>query len=448
MATKSESFSTHKRFCFSLRALVLLASIAAIFLTLSASLILPRFLKNRSVRRFPSPSPLQETPRSNTSESESKSFPKSLTEYVSWHAKKRACIVEKSCKEPLPPVFIWCCPSERCAGVGDRVRGIQVTFLVALATGRLFFIKWPDDPYPFSDVIVPAAINWSVPENLNHDNWPHLNWFLCPGKEYVCRPGRRLPADEHLPHVNESFPKMNLYTDDIGARLANVPQLLISSRQPGLILPKMLRNPYLASPIPDLHTDLISTSNLLQIFIHLLFKPSAAVLAVIDSTTPRDFVEKGYASIHVRSGEDVGEMGDKRFSFINRHRVNVAEELLSCAMIADGIASKRIFLASDSIKFKELFSKLAQVSNIDLRYIHEPAYHFGLQTPIGIGGIRFSNELKKKAFLNVFADLFMLGGGRAIITTGSGFARTAFWLGGAPRLITAIPGNGTEQCIL
>lgn len=447
MAAQSDSPSVHKRFCFSLRTLVLFASVAAIFLTLDASLTFPIFLKYRSIRRFPSTSPLTEILGFASTRHDSESLPKSLSEYVYWHAKKRTCIIEDTCKEPLPPTFIWRCPSKRCAGVGDRVRGIQVSFLVALALGRLFFIEWPEEPYPFSDVIVPAVIDWRVPEKLQHDTWPHIDWFSCPGKDYVCRPHRRLPSDEYLPHVNKSFPSMNLYTDDIGARLANVPHLMISSRLPGDILPKIFRNPHLASPIPDLHTDFIDTSTLLRIFIRLLFKPSAAVESVINSTLPADFVEKGYVSVHARTGEDVGELGDKRFAFINRHRFDAAEELLACAEVADGLASKRIFLASDSMNFKDIFTKMAQDSNIELWSIQERAYHFGIRKSFKSYHNESSEDQKRKAFINVFADLFILGGGQAILTTGSGFGRTAFWLGRAPRLIEATPGNGTEQCV-
>lgn len=426
------------------------------------------------------------------------SLPPSLSTYIKWHAEQRACILDATCKDELPPTLIWTCPIQKgktCAGLGDRVRGIQITFLLSIATKRLFFIDMIEDPFPFTDVISPSLVDWRIPSTLLKkkpiENWPHLDWFFCnrmrvPRIKRLCRKRRRLPHDRALPHVNSTFKDIDMYKHDITDRLENVRWMTVSNRLPETLIPLLFENQNFVQnskiKIYDLNTDHISSSSLLKLLMHLLFRPSPNVRAIMNATLNEDFIRNGYVSVHARTGIDVGEKGDSRFEFVNAHMLHSVRELIQCTKLSNPIiGSKRIFIATDSVKFKTLFQQMTsgkfQTSaavleefavnnetaptdpewqgfmegmkgyNVEVRYINERAYHFGLISDKG----RYNNKFrhvddKKRAFANVFADLFMLGGGRSIVSSGSGFSRMAFWLGDASFLLPAAFGNGTDHC--
>ena len=62
----------------------------------------------------------------------------------------------------LPPkALVWECTDRFCGGLGDRMKGIYVAFVVALSTGRAFFIH-QDHPADVSFALVPKSIAWNV----------------------------------------------------------------------------------------------------------------------------------------------------------------------------------------------------------------------------------------------------------------------------------------------
>lgn len=577
-----------------LRLFLTLALCIALTATFATRSIIPRKLRSLSH----SESLLYSSPFGRTSGDSSRQsassdhqlhhhLPSSLKTYVEWHAKHRQCyepdnsnsnsnsinsnnsssysnshshIVELPHCNPPVPVLVWKCPHQNrtCAGLGDRVRGIQVTLLIAIAARRLFFIAMPDDPFPFAEVISPHSVNWTIPSGLNvpdlpaddinsNNNrssanntgtnittttsttistadelkmtpnltWQYLDWFFCrrqrvgkARKRRKCRHGRKLPHDQALPHVSLAHADIDAYEDDIPQRLHPFPFLSVSCRLPGIVIMHLLRNAPFASRVPDLQERHISTSQLLQLLIRLLFQPARQVEQIITQTLPASFWNNtgddddadndddgdsvdssaGYIAIHARTGQDVGEKDDRRFRYFNSHFNETVLQLLQCALRIDqGTQRNRIFLATDSILFKSTFAHLAQnlppilpssaslsavstarteaatstgtitsvdtatttLRSVDVRYIDQRAYHFGIRTAKGIWKNRFDNMSEQYvAFLNVFADLYMLGSAHTIITTGSGFARTAYWLGDAQRLLIVEPGNGTEHCTM
>lgn len=96
-----------------------------------------------------------------------------LKPYVEWHAKKRKCLADPSCKEK-PKILVARCPLRGgCLGLGDRMRGIYFSFWLAIATERVFFIEWPKDPYWLQIGMIPASLDWTIPTTIPlNDSWP------------------------------------------------------------------------------------------------------------------------------------------------------------------------------------------------------------------------------------------------------------------------------------
>jgi hypothetical protein len=68
-----------------------------------------------------------------------------------------------------------------CGGLGDRIKGIATTFMIALLTDRVFLINWVH-PAPITDILVPNAIDWEyqkdeLPEGLKYFNHPMMNTY-------------------------------------------------------------------------------------------------------------------------------------------------------------------------------------------------------------------------------------------------------------------------------
>jgi hypothetical protein len=61
----------------------------------------------------------------------------------------------------------WCDSGTHCGGIGDRMRSVIDLFFWAVAMQRRFLV-WMPKPVPLSDVLVPAAYNWSIEAKPTH----------------------------------------------------------------------------------------------------------------------------------------------------------------------------------------------------------------------------------------------------------------------------------------
>lgn len=383
--------------------------------------------------------------------------PPTLAHYIEWHKQWRQCIADRNCVDARPGILVWRCLDRSvrmCAGVGDRFRGIQVALMVAIVTKRLFFLEWPDEPYPLLDAIVPSAFDWRFPSSLSHAEWPLLNWFLCPRIKQLrakCRPPRDLiPKEESLPGVNYSVEFMDTFinasTDDLRGNLAPWSDIAIACRIPASVIEKFVTNPFISPTILDLHPSQTSSVTLRRLLLKILFRPSPAVQSVINSLLPPSFVNAGYVSVHARTGLDYGEAKqDPRFLLFKTNFEEAVDDLMACAKRMHPLSAKRMFLATDSVSFKTGLATLANKSGVDVRYISAKSLHFGLANSKWLLRQNGAEE-RWQAYINVFADLYMLANSSAIVTTGSGFARLSYWLGNSSSFLVAGPGNGTEHC--
>lgn len=372
------------------------------------------------------------------------SIVQSILNYVSWHRQNRECIQKSSCETKNIKALVWKCPKapKKCGGVGDRFRGIQFAFLLAVITKRIFFIQWPDDPYPLLEALTPATFDWSFPPNISTDSWSFLPWFSCI-RPRPCTEGI-LPSDENLPLPDESGPDINLLTDDVPFRLKDYGHLFIGSRPRPQTVWNLINNRRSMKtivgirPIPK-HFDVE------KVLLKTIFKPSTHVKHYISRVVPEEVRKIGYIAIHVRTGLDVQEGKSSRFQNLNHDLASTAKLVLSCALITTNGTLKNIFLASDSSQFKSIFYHLAKNSNINVFYSSIDTMHLDY---VKLGYYRnMTNGELWTSFINVFVDFFTVSEGKVLITNGSGFSRMAFNFGHAATLVELSKTLKTSGCI-
>lgn len=384
--------------------------------------------------------------------------PETLAKYIEWHRVQRACIKDpSSCQQPFerPSVLIWRCPDRKvriCAGIGDRVRGMQVALMIAILSRRLFFIQWPAEEFPLYNAVTPNVIDWRVPPTITYDasvtHAPMLNWFICnyPQRRTRCRPpGFLVPKDEYLPNLELSLPTLNAFSDDIVGNLSVATDITMACRLHVSTIDALLENTFIAPTVPDLQQKVLPSLQLQRLLTAILFRPSNTTTAVMSRIVTSDFSgPHGYIGAHGRTGVAFREVGD-RFSFYRQNMTAAVSHLLTCVQHVVVNPLTNVFLSSDSATFKREFAAQAKSLNVNVRFIDADAFHFGLGNSNKL--LAEQGQLARyNAFIDIFADLFMLAGAKQIITTGSGFADFAFWLGNASQLIIAPPGRGTAIC--
>ena len=93
------------------------------------------------------------------------SLAKLLLSYRQQHIRWRKLLLEGKVKKIR--TLTWYCDSG-CAGLGDRVRGIGFSLMLAIISNRLFLIQWrqPFEVERQNNIFVPAAIDWNLDQAL------------------------------------------------------------------------------------------------------------------------------------------------------------------------------------------------------------------------------------------------------------------------------------------
>lgn len=358
------------------------------------------------------------------------SAPASLREYAAWHADARACYLDKKCTTQIP-VLVWrCMPNKGCCGFGDRSRGFQFALLLAILMKRLFLLDSPQsvhNPFELQTALRPASIDWRPPRRIAYTSSIHLNWRT--------RDFSQLP----LPFGN----MLNLSTGDFITELARFPDVAIAETFRYEAHRAALANPLLGGRFPDLQGEAIAHPDLLRMLTKMLFRYRESVVQQAASIGLN--TRMPYIAVHARTGEEVGESENKRFAYLKQGKDLLLHDLMNCTQaVSHGV--KQYFLASDSTAFKDRFVKEAsrhgmRVFNVRGRAMHLMKSQYAAVDPTE--GERCSQ------FLNVFVDMYLLGHGKVVVGSGSGFSRSAFQLGSATELRVASGREGSEKlCVV
>lgn len=384
-------------------------------------------------------------------------IPPVLQDYAVTHARLRTCLAGRQCAdrdghERPPRALIWKCQTELCGGLGDRVRGIRLIFLLAVALDYVFFLDWPinsrvDDSFPLTSVLKPHAIDWRVPEHLLANR--SAQWmndrvrsvkFKQPRSNVLYNPFRPIPAKRS----KEKYPDDQLFP----IRDANFTDLFdpydvvfISNRIQRSSVITLLKNPNHPNLV-RLHKELTEMAKkqsttakhiVDQLLTQYLFMPTPVVESAIAS---RVFDGSPYVAVHARTGMDMQERTSARLRRVQETNLSfLAERMLKCIarstsdeQLFDTRQSKHLFIASDSQELKSKFSSRARQFGWEVHYEHEVVYHIDLAD-------ERSRSERCSAFVNVFADVFALARAHTLVHLHSGFASTALDFGNISRSV-------------
>lgn len=356
--------------------------------------------------------------------------------YIEKHKSDRQCLTDSKCNKDNVRILVWHCPIRkggRCAGIGDRLRGLQFAYFLAVLTGRLFLVDWPKNPFALEYALEPSFVDWRMPFNLTEHDWYELPWYKCISPR-PCTENGLMPNSSHLPFLNRSHSDIDILLDDIANRLLPYSNVSISTRMRPDAISALMNNKHILRKYPELE----SYSEKIQRFLlSSLFKPSRYVESSIRQIIPKSVLRNGYISIHTRTGFDVGEGHSRRFRAMNNNISMYAENMLKCSLSVVKfpralVDSKNIFLASDSLPFKKIFQEQAKQYNLSVFSSNHAALHIGLRNE------KFrtiSSSDQWVAFINIFVDFVALSRGKLIILNGSGFSKMAFNFGTSFKLI-------------
>lgn len=342
--------------------------------------------------------------------------PLALRSYAAMHAEKRACLEAQNCAE-LPNVLVWHCVARVCGGIGDRMRGIRLMFLMAVATRRLFFISWPrtaTGPFSLTAVLLPVAIDWRLPKKMLQ-TYQALPTAAMSFSETYLEAVWTIGNDRKHSNISIDFNKT-----DFAELMRPSKVILASNRVRRYLLITLTGNMYARSTLKGLqraHNDL---ATLEQRVTRLLFRPTPTVQTAVAARTFANGVP--YAAVHARTGDDTKETNLTRLRYVSSHLSEAAQRLLSCALSLHKDASRRIYLAADSRRFKLIFIDLARQHGIEVRTDLRPVLHVDRN----VTGKYFQDRNALcDAFIDVFADMVTLANASAFVFLRSGFAATA-----------------------
>lgn len=410
-------------------------------------------------------------------------LPESIVRYSEWHAIARACL-ERSiltdeqrlnrtgteCKF-LPPVLVYrCLPGRLCAGVGDRLRGIIGTFLLSVATRRLFFIDWKSghhSPFDLTTALIPASIDWTLPNFLAspelsdrfsqryaNRQFVHLDW-------YDAKNWNALSS----PDVDR---KLDLLSDDFNAITAHISNLAISCNAPYRLFIYALRdNRHLRHSVPDLTPERIPSPQLFRTLISTLFRPTQLVASLVATHSFRRGLLP--VAVHVRTGADFQEDAPRlrrktRGHLLTRalwacaQRVSKNSHLVSSRGVnssdlgvdnENGLGTRvpsRMFIAGDDQAVKYGIVKHGLNSGMKPEHIRISS---SMSMHIGLPSHKAPQNATDKcvAFVTIFADLLLMARASVLITSGSGFAKAAAYFGNVQELwIASVMKDGSPKC--
>ncbi|KAG2428495.1 hypothetical protein HXX76_011612 [Chlamydomonas incerta] len=230
-----------------------------------------------------------------------------LPEYVEWHRAHRG--------RPDAKYLVWVCYRDDglngrdaaarnvwgdCAGLGDRLRGIQYLARIAYGAKRVLLV-WQESPVPLKHFFEPTQIDWRLTPDLGID-------LL---KEVAHSAAHYVVGAEHG----------NALKQEIGqGTFQQLPDRVVT------VSTNWLAEDPVGGPVPDLsqHTPLMGQ------LARALFRLSPAVEAATDAALASVGVQPGqpYVALHLRLGGQIGEeFAIQRFSLGQPHEVlQVASE--------------------------------------------------------------------------------------------------------------------------
>lgn len=330
-------------------------------------------------------------------------------------------------------------------GLGDRFQGMLYAYWAAVASKRVFLIKW-NDPFPVQDFVKEADDNSDIFYDSTSDK----------PRQARLRNGSTIPEIAYLtnkkttPEHFERILASNVHTVEM--KTSRYPTqfsgIFIDSHKPKELPRSEMRN-------------VLSTFNFKRAVLHHVLqlsdemrehheRVSRAMGLRSDESSPHDNQRRPYIGIHARLGKGVREDAG-RFQNISKHFEAAARCLASRGVrlsILSGSPPLPVFLATDTEEFKGIFEKeVREMSHGRVKVVsgNWGAVHTkDIQIAVdrqkkeeeGGGQPSDSNlDAARRSLWDSYTDLVMLGHAEHILSLYSSFPRLALALGDAESLI-------------
>ncbi len=324
-----------------------------------------------------------------------------IDDYTLWHRHERKSLglLRSNFRKRKPRLLVYRGRYKN-AGIGDRIRGVLCSYLLAVLSKRLLLIDL-NNPFPIFDILPsPNGQNFSFDHTL-------FSW-----------------------HGEEEFTKYNETLSDIDAYLSSTRVIVLNShpifsmkwfarmiqKHKNLDFSQRLRSAGLENL--DFTRDEVA-----PFILKAIFTPSNLLLKRVSAMM---YHSKGsYLSLHARIGHGLRENHD-RFNF-RRHNMTL-EQYSSClekmaVKKAKSLNISHFFIASDTRKAKKLL-KLGIAKRFPGADVHISAIN-----AIHASRIKSKTEKHFEEYLQCFVDIGLLSLGRSMLSIKSGFSNVAIWMG-------------------
>eukprot|EP00178_Gracilaria_changii_P021255 TRINITY_DN63251_c0_g1_i1.p1 TRINITY_DN63251_c0_g1~~TRINITY_DN63251_c0_g1_i1.p1 ORF type:complete len:493 (-),score=56.25 TRINITY_DN63251_c0_g1_i1:567-2045(-) len=327
-----------------------------------------------------------------------------VTQYTNWHRQqRRLCDVNPAHARSLPLLVFR---SNGNAGVGDRIRGILYTYLVAVASDRLFLIDW-HKPLPVANVLrSPPTFNFTYDTALftaNADE-EHAIWG---------------PDDYH--NLDVYFSSKRVVINQSPNNFTVKHFLSIFERYPQLNLSRRLVN----AGLQHFHAQ---REHVAPFILNALFQTSPSLRNSVRKLMP--FHAQPYISLHARLGHGVGETSG-RFDF--KQQGMSLESVSHCmgtlaATMAQQRGLQRVFIVTDTYSARQFLEAGIRAVLPDAHVQMSPinATHFFAMHK---NEYILDERERRNKFEEVFVDLALLSMAQSMVFFRSGYGAAAAWLG-------------------
>ena len=224
--------------------------------------------------------------------------------------------------DPSVRTLTWYC-NRVCGGIGDRVRGLLLSLLLAVVSERLFLVQWTQ---PFfsecqTDIFEPAAINWNIDRQLvtKIDQLPHQTLWLMSSlnSKLILK-----IIQTHVPSIQDKHLKIKTNLQ-LGYRYFSHFGNYTKRKLHGKPLEDILK--YITAPG---HQALVKS--VLARYL-LAFSTPVIEKAKKLSSEMRITQEQKFAAVHIRAGF-FGILNETRPSFQYHRKTSTWRLLLDCAI--------------------------------------------------------------------------------------------------------------------
>ena len=301
-----------------------------------------------------------------------KQFHGALEEYKLFHREQLDCLrLERKtgkpsvqCKDPVRTLSWVCNEARLCNGIGDQLAQIQMTFLLAVATERVFLLYW--NPEYTSDTmqhLQPYSINWRTQHTLHINTTSGDSGRISKPRQYAQLLSRLRQNEAHISLSNPfRVPLVVAYRDAVES--GEIKRALSS-----LGVPEILRREIREDSLPHLQ----------GIILRYLFLFDSRVSERVESVKRRLGLFQGpYAALHLRTGflggkwEENGNFNQRKIWKDTSQWV----DMIDCALNStDSLlgSGTPLYLATDSYTVKqwatESYGTRVKTVNLTLEHV-------------------------------------------------------------------------------